>query len=354
MRIILHFFSCISFCFLVSCYSQTAKKKEKEFDSFPEKRQLNIINVFKVDSKPVDLIDLYNDSTVVLINRGVKEKHHFYLYDLSKKEFLPSVLEFGRKEGQSLSFISYGIEKEYLWAYDINREKIIFSKINTAQDSINRYVKELTVPGFYYSVQLLNDTTLVASGDYDSPVDYKITLLNLSNGQIKKQMASYSADTTKPFNRPQKMAYESFLFLKPSKDKCVLACRYADRIEIVNLNSSKTKVTRGPEGFEPDFVELTGNDGKKLSTRGPDTRYAFVQGKVTNKFIYLLYSGNKDGTIHRYYGKYIYVYNWDGTPIEKLELNDDIEDFAITSNDSLMYTYNPKSKYVGVVNIKKR
>jgi hypothetical protein len=344
------------YLFIVSmfagCYSQDPQKVKTDFTSFPDEKKVDEVKLLAIDQLRPDFIDLYNDSVLSLVSANGENGYHFALFHLAEKAFLHPQLEMGRKEGQALGFHSYGFEPRYLWAYDVNKEKVIFSGLDSLRDtSCNHFIKEKPVPGHYYSVQLLNDTTLLASGNYDSKDDFKISTVNLTDGRITNQMTSYSSDTSVPYNRAQKMAYESFLFVKPSRNKCVLASRYTDRIEIIDLNSGTSKVVKGPEGFEPRMKVIAGRDGKKVSVSGPDTRQAFVRGEVTNNFIYLLYSGNKDGTPHLFYGKYIYVYDWEGKPVQKLELNNDVKDFAVTSNDSLLYTYDPASKFISVAKL---
>ena len=91
---------------------------------------------------------------------------------------------------------------------------------------------------------------------------------------------------------------------------------------------------------------MKGYDDANISARGNDTRYAFVRGKTTNEYIYLLYSGNNHEGINRSYGRYIYKYDWDGNPIERLELPEYSRDFAVTSDDRIIYTYDPKDKMI--------
>lgn len=354
MFIITRLFLCLFISlFFTSCFSQVSKTVKTNFNAFPVNKKLEGKRLLKINRLHPDNIDLYHDSILCIVDGTGRQSHHFALYNLSQSSFLSPAMAVGSKAGQALSFLSYGIEKQYVWAYDINKEKIIFSGLDNAWNN-NHSRKELPVPGFYYSVQLLNDTTLLASGDYYSDHDnYKVSIINLVTGKTVRQLVPYSDNPSKPYTRAQKMAEESFLFVKPTKDKCVLACRYTDRIEIIDLHSGKSTVVQGPEGLSPEMVEMTGSDGQKISTRGADTRYAFVGGEVTNHFIYLLYSGNRDGTIHRFYGKYIYVYDWNGKPLQRLELKNDTKDFAVTGNDSLLYTYNPRSKYISVAKIKK-
>jgi len=341
--------NCVLFS-LLSC-SSVAKKPKSDFQSFPVEKKLDEAKYLKIDGFTPDGLVLYADSFLFIRNNASTAntlKYHFSLFNLNNKGFQHYCLPNGRKPGQSMSFLSYGISNEYLWVYDVIKQKIVLANMNNVIPGQEDGAKEVAVPKFYYSVQLLNESTLIASGDYDAP--YKVYDLNLAASKVEKQLVPYSADGA-DYPRTKKMAYESFLFLKPTGEKCVLACRYADQVEIVDLATQQSKIIKGPEGYEPEVIVMKGNDGKELSTRGSDTRYAFVKGKVTNKYIYLLYSGNNHESEHLWYGKYIYVYDWNGNPVKKLELQNYALDFVVTGDDSRIYTYDPAAKYIMTANL---
>lgn len=327
---------------MLACGS-VAKKRQGDFTSFPIQKRLNETQFLKINSLSPDGLALHADSLLFIRNAANSAKHHFSLFNLNSKSFLHFCLPFGRKHGQSMSFLSYGVSNTYLWVHDVIKEKLVLTPLNrlVMADSA---AKEIAMPNYYYSVQLINDTGIVASGDYDA--DNKVFQLNLASTTIEREMAPYAKDGADSYSRPKKMAYQSFLFLKPTGDKCALAARYADQVEIVDLNTRQSKIIKGPEGYEPDVIVMKGNDGKELSTRGDNTRYAFVKGKVTEKYIYLLYSGNNHNSDHLWYGKYIYVYDWNGNPVQRLELKDHALDFVVTQDDSRVYTYDPASKYI--------
>jgi hypothetical protein len=345
-------YAVIAISFFSGCYGETAKKRKADFDAFPVEKKINETGLFKIEDLRPDAIELYNDSLLFQVNGNGEKGYHFFVYNLPGNTFLPPQLEMGRKQDQALNFHSHGFEGNKVWAYDTNKGQIIFSGLDSLRDtSSNHFIRNLPVPGWYYSVGLLNDTTLLGSGNYLTEDNYKLSIISLTNGKVLKQLAPYTSDSSAPYNKVKKMAYESFLFVKPSKDKCALAFRYTDRIDIVDLNTGKSKTVFGPEGFEPEMKVINGPDNKKMSARNSNTRYAFVRGKVTDHFIYLLYSGNKSNTSHLFYVKYIYVYDWNGEPVQRLELKDDVKDFAVTTNDSLLYTYNPETKYVSTAKL---
>lgn len=346
-----------AFFFLInaSCYfSRPNESGAIVFDHFPKEANLKLKDLIKIsDSNAIDGLLLYRDSLLFLRQTPNTSPYNFSLIDLKSKSLIMDILPTGRKPGSTLSFLSYGINESNIWVSDIIKEHILTGNIDSIGKEKSDYIfRELPIPTFYYSLELMSDNnTVVGSGDYDS--QYKINIVDLSKKNIIKQGIPYSKDSTKTVNREEKMAYESFLFLKPvTNDKCVLACRYADQIELIDLNEMRSKIVKGPENFEPKVVAVLGNDGKRISTRGAETRYAFVRGKVTQHFIYLLYSGNNHESPHLHYGKYIYIYDWEGNPIRKITLDDYVLDFAVTTDDSAIYTFNPKSKYIQMAKLR--
>lgn len=334
---------------LVSCYSGKVEDKDAYvFNQFPAEKAIVAENYLKVDNIAVDGMLLYRDSFLLLRNAPGSVSSHFSLFNLKNKSLLASCLPAGRKEGSSLAFLSYGISNNLLWVDDIVKNAVIAGNMDSISSGKGVAFQEISMPLFYYSVQLMNgNKEAVGFGDYDA--GYKLGIFDLSQGKVVKQLVPYSADSSHPVSRGEKTAYESFLFLKPfTNDKCVLACRYADRIEVVDLKNGQSKVVKGPENYAPRLTVISGSDGKELSTRNAETRYAFVKGKVTDKFIYLLYSGNNHESKYLNTGKYIYVYDWNGNPVQKISCNDYIVDFAVASDDKVLYTYNPKTKFVQI------
>jgi len=333
----------------IGCHSQGQtdnKGNEQRFTKFPTEQKLTSTDYFKVELIKPEGLSLYADSVFLIKNAVNSLGHHFSLYSIKNRVFLSNQLESGGKAGQSLGFISYGSFGQYLWVHDLVKRTLILLNMDSVLRSKRPAIIEQPIPAFYYSVQMSSVLKVIVSGDYEA--QHKISILGLPANIVEKRLIPYSTDSLAIYPRTKKMAYESFLFLKPSGDKCVLAARYADQIEVLDLNTQKSQIVKGPKGYEPEMVIMKSNDGKEVSTRGPDTKYAFVRGKMTDKFIYLLYSGNHDDTEYLYYGKTIYVYDWDGRPVKKLELNDYIMDFAVTSNDSLLYSYDPVTKFIKV------
>lgn len=336
---------------LASCYSGSLKNENAyTFDKFPEEKEIGSEKNIKINNPDVDGLLLYHDSILLLRSVANFSPYHFSLLHLSNPSSAKPLLPTNRKAGGSLAFLSYGITGNYLWVNDIIKNKMISGNIDSVMRDTSYVFKEKPMSSFYYSVQMMNTDQVIGTGDYDS--DYKISLYDLNKDQPSEQLLPYAVDSLHPVARGEKTAYESFLFLKPgTNNKCVLASRYADRIEIFDVPTRQSRVVRGPENYTPNLSLAMGNDGKQISIRNGETRYAFVKGKVTEKYIYLLYSGNNHQSKFLNHGKYIYVYDWDGKPVRKLVMKDHIVDFAVSSDDKTLYSYHPKSKSVQIASL---
>ncbi len=146
--------------------------------------------------------------------------------------------------------------------------------------------------------------------------------------------------------RSQKESYEGPLFVRPDFSKYVIACGYTDQIEIYDPKRDSSKIIRGPLGFKPTFTTMTGGDGKEVAGHNNQTRNAFIRGATTDRYIYLLYSGRTETVSYSFYGKFIYVYDWQGTPMAKFELSDYMSGIGVTSDNMILYAYNFENNYI--------
>tara|TARA_R100000935_G_scaffold45914_1_gene69102 strand:- start:8072 stop:9115 length:1044 start_codon:yes stop_codon:yes gene_type:complete len=333
----------VFFLLILGCKSENIFENSITFESFPKKEKLKPKFLHKMEDIAVDGLLAYNDSTLLIRHKANSSKYHFSTFDINKKLITTNLLEAGSGQNQSMAFLSYGVMDNEVWVFDIVKNELITTRIDTnvtANDLLSR-----SESNFYYNIQPINDSIYLGSGDYDS--DFRFSFVNLRNNEVVKRVARYP----KNISRAQKNSYESFLFINPSRDKAVLAGRYTDMVQVLNLENDESVIHKGPEDLTNYYDVMVRGDGKEISVRNDRTRYAFVKGATTNNFIYLLYSGNIHNGSNLYYGKEVFVYDWQGKPIKKLILPDYILDIAISSDDSIIYTYNPKTGSIEFSNL---
>jgi hypothetical protein len=154
-----------------------------------------------------------------------------------------------------------------------------------------------------------------------------------------------------------KDGYRSLMATKPIGNKILLAYRYEDIIEIYDLNSGLNKAVHGPDQIVLDFIPTKIHTSRHVFMTTKDTRRAYARPTVTNKYIYIPYSGQRKGSKsheERFkwnYQNVIHVFDWDGNPIKRLLLNDYVSSIAISEDDKILYAFNPETGYLIKANL---
>ncbi|MEJ5995228.1 BF3164 family lipoprotein [Pedobacter sp. Du54] len=319
------------------------------FSGFKSETDIKFDDFLKFEKGIARNLILGNNS-IVIVNSNAITDYVFYKYSLPSKTLDGRYIKGGRKFGQALGPMSNGVYNTIFWLHDVTKNKIITyrhtgdSALSVPKDSGNEYA----FPTLYYSIQLLDSMKLLASGSFDSKS--KLQVLDLVSGKKEGEFGSYLPNPKHiPFNS-WKMAYQSFLFIKPKHDKAVLACRLTDRIEIFDLRSKKNIIIQGPENFKPEFTPMRSGN-MDLITRNEKSRFAFVNGLTTDRYIYLLYSGNLHNSPNLDYGKYVYIYDWEGNPIKKLNLDRYVSCISIDRGNKTIYAFDVISKSIVKANL---
>lgn len=330
------------------CLAQRAAEISS-FSKFPEEVSLRLQTLFRMKA-PVARRMFAVDSSLYIWNEESANDYTFYRYSLSGQQLSEGLIKGGQGYGQVVGSMSAGVfQKHTLWVHDIMLEKLVVAEQltdKTGKDSLA--LKEYKLPRFFYSVQLADSNRLLGAGAYETP--YKIEEVSINSG---KDIRQYGAFDKPPGGAPfgsWKHAQEGFLFLQPRGRKLVLASRFSDRIEIFDLEAQTSKLVKGPENFDFAFEPIQAG-GMDMSMRIDETRFAFSNGAVTDRFIYLLYSGKQHETGTPNDNETIYVYSWDGQPVKKMKLDRPVRSFTVSDDDSILYAYDKKAGAVLSVRI---
>lgn len=146
--------------------------------------------------------------------------------------------------------------------------------------------------------------------------------------------------------------FDAKMTMKPDRSKVALAGSYLDAIEIFNTKGEILNTIKGPEaGFNFAFDEAKSLEMNILSTN-TDTKKAYVNICSTNQYIYALYSGKRKGGESNYnLGNCIYVFDWDGKPIKKYLLDQDLIHFDINEKEQRLYAVSKPENYIIYYNL---
>ncbi|MHA7944857.1 BF3164 family lipoprotein [Formosa sp. 3Alg 14/1] len=219
----------------------------------------------------------------------------------------------------------------------------MIDKTNSSEkDSV--FIKEYNVNERYYSITFKDSLTYYGTGKFNSLE--KFDEIDLPSGTIIEKYGFYENVKDSLRLNAYLFANRSFIYFKLSGEKIVLANMNKDCIEIFDLKEGKSKLISGPERYQVMY-NSTGKGENSMMEPNKDTRYAFVGGTVSNEYIYLVYSGGKMlNDENPYFGKSIYIYDWNGNPIRQLNFTQEILGLAISKNNDLIFTYDANNGYI--------
>jgi hypothetical protein len=205
-------------------------------------------------------------------------------------------------------------------------------------------IQEYPIEKFFFSVDYLGNNEILTTGD-DS-TNYKISIYNLINKNIVKEFGVYdNIPNNIPFNS-WRLGNEGFVFHNKISKKAIIALRYSDKIDFFSNLDGINYTLFGPERFEPEFKITKGYKDSDIIQRNEKTRFAYLSGVTTDKYIYLLYSGNQHESKNKDYGKTIFVFDWDGKPILRINLPVYVSGFTVSKTDEQIFVSEPINKTI--------
>jgi hypothetical protein len=311
------------------------------FQKFSKEKELNFSEYLKLEDGYIRQLFLM-DSSIVLLDLMAKSNFFFSQYSLADKKLTKSFIQRGTKFGEAMNGFTGGVyNNETFWFHDISLSRIVTATPagNFSSDPVK--LNQFTLSNFYHTVQIKDATILYGEGA--THAKYKIQELNLINNNETNLFDVYNRIPASIPYYAWKNAHEAFLYSKPTKDKLVLAYQFTDKVEILDLKTNKSRMISGPLSVEPNFTPRV-REGRDEAVIDDDAIVTFINGCMTDKFIYLLYSGNLRPASNS--ANYIFVYDWNGNPIEKINCKKEISAFVVSADDKDIYVFEPSSQSV--------
>ena len=302
------------------------------FSKFPKEDQISFQNIYELKEGVAGILKLV-DSTLIIFNVSEGANYFLYNYSLTSGQLSEGYLSEGKGPGEAIGARMIGVTGNCLWLQDVSLKKILtINKSKAIAPNASHIFNEYKVKENHSMIDFKDSLHYFSIGSTQSV--FKVQEYNLVSDREIKEYAEYNDIPHNISFDSFKSAYQFFIYSKPTGDKFVLSYRFLDAIEIYDTNTGKDIVIHGPEGYDVKFKPL-----ERGMIRTDETRFAFVNGTVTDKYIYMSYSGSFCNSDKSYYGSSIYVYDWNGNPIRKLVLNRLIDGLVVSENDKILYAY---------------
>ncbi|WP_294619757.1 BF3164 family lipoprotein [uncultured Bacteroides sp.] len=148
-------------------------------------------------------------------------------------------------------------------------------------------------------------------------------------------------------NRMRGMAYQGLLGINPSNDKFVYAVSSADIIFFYEINQKELSLKCKYEFNYPKYqVSMKGDT--RSAPMAPDNRKTFISLSATDDFVYLLYAGYSfsDKGLKALEGNIVYVYDWNGTPVQKFLLDIPVTNISVANGKLYAFSNMPEPTLV--------
>ena len=319
-------------------------KNTLHFSRFPEEITVDFTDICEYKEGIAGTMILI-DSTLIILNEQPGANSFLNNYSLKSGIISDGYLNKGRGPAEAMGPRIIGVNGNSLWLQDIILKKVFtIDKRKVVNKIIPVSFNEFFYENQYYMIDFKDSLHYFGIGYINS--EYKIQEIELITGKVIDEYEKIE-ETPENISIPLfKSVYQSFIYVKPTGDKIVLPYRFLDAIEIYNIKTRSSVAIHGPEGYDVEYKPM-GN----MMTKTEKTRIAFVNGTVTNKYIYLSYSGRKRYSSDYFYGNCIYVYDWDGNPVRKIVLNRFIQGLVVSQDDKTLYAFDVKTGFLIKANI---
>ena len=327
----------ISLLFLVN----TACKKNqtyKTFKEFPSK--VDLIG-FKTALNPhfkIAQLEIYNDS-ILLLHQTTHDEYMAHLCNKNNFTYISSIGKIGRGPNEIKSPGASIINSDgRIWLNDWGRKCIFEYQV----DSLSNQNSNL--PCNVYKTPSAIFTLFSFSQIYDSlflyPThnpDYYFYCANKNGIIIDSLNVENKTKIYTDLNRNNILHTAWYHHsIHPSKNMIVIAYMYSDIIVGIDFKGNIIFQSQGPDNFQEKPT------AKNLMS--PDATIAYEAVKTDNEYIYCLYQGDEkllseNDEIIANYPRSILVFDWEGSPVLRMNLDHPAIDFVIDKNRKKIITY---------------
>lgn len=183
---------------------------------------------------------------------------------------------------------------------------------------------------------------------------FKEAMFSIWNNNSQTYLCEYPEDNMKNINSATKsLAYQGKLLVNEELDRILFCSKFFSYFEIFQID--QTEINSLKKSYIGEYLYKPSSD-ENLVYAHPyeNNREGYTDAYVTNKRIYLLYSGrsisdiNIDSHEKASLANKILVYDWNGVPISKYITNVDLDKICVNEAENVIYAiaFNPDPEIV--------
>lgn len=266
------------------------------------------------------------DSNVIIYDYNSKK-----MYSVFQKKNMNKIFSFGSKgDGPNDYIFPEALKKNARGFYIFDRS---LGKINELllypnKEPIHSYVKRSALFLGLNNLIQTNDSSYVALS-YSN--DYRYVVVR--NDSLFPALIDYPNDEIMSSKIQKSLSYQGRLVKHPHDDRFVFVSFYGRIMEILRLTENKElEITFSSYKIFPQYMPKDG-EGANITDNNIT---GVLTASVSERYIYLLYSGKKRKEDKRNFSNKIEVYDWEGTFIKSIVTDEELSGFCV-DNDKVIY-----------------
>jgi hypothetical protein len=317
--------------FLINCKNSN---DDKFVDSF------NRTETIKLSAQSVDL-----DKSEMFFSHMFEMKYYEGLIIISDPSELYNMKIVNIKDKKIKNFLKRGhgpneIPSQASWFSIDNKNHFLYitDGFNYYKYSINNLKTEKYTPDLIFKPVFKNYGFIGATAFSNG---------FLVGGLYDKKFGVYNVETKVLISKNEYLKAESPLlsqskfYSHPSKN---LICSFQSKsavMAILKIEKDDIKIkdfswwtSKGQEIDDQNKISFIAEKGNKNG---------FITADVTNKYIYSLYSGkviddsSLNGLTNSFLSKYVYVFDWEGKPLKRYELDQEVRSITVDEKNNILY-----------------
>lgn len=319
--------------FILSC--QDNNKYIKEFPSTINlsPKYISINEIIKIDN-----IYKYKDY-IVLRDANVNADFFYYVYSLKDFSFLYKFCPQGNAPEEYLmpSIIKNTPNNEFSLRDHATDKYATFLLTDTNSVLIDKFTFSTNDNRFFWEINYIDKNKYLLKRS-----NSKISSRELwdFSSKIQLDVIKNTFDLSKEMGKDYYTEFDDY-WISSYQNKVAFGYFFIDRIEIGTIRNNKINIEKyiGTEKH-PNFYTFKKGRGKfKYNVDNNIVYYEYIV--CTENNIYALYSGIPWGDLDKNHSSIIEIYNWQGEPAKKLNLEQSISAFAVNEKQGIIYGINP-------------
>lgn len=322
---------CLCCLLFVGCSSDKEKSLSAIFKGLQVEAKAEETKIHSGDITTPLYIECYKNLLICANFHGEKK---IRVYDLTTGEIVNEFLNVGKGPDEILNVSSMYILRDSLIVYCANSRKLI----STPLEGLFTAPVELTVTsdfGNYSRVLPLDNGSFVTTGLFDES-GYLHLINNKGNSQV---LEYFPDDGISNFKEEKSIAYQGKLHGNPAGSKFVYGSSYGLILRFMEIKESSAKKNKEYIFEMPSYIPDSKPQKQNFAVRwANDALRGVLSMTGSDKYCFILCEENKKVLDKNWRISSVYVFTWEGTPVQKICLERAVENITYHASSKSLIT----------------